>query len=485
MDSKDFDNNTRGHTIALDAYEIGEPAVDDDPKSWPLGRKWLTMSIASWLCLVSPLASSIFAPATTLMNAEFHNDSATLSTFTVSFFILGYVVGSLIAAPLSEQYGRKVILDITTTIFAIWQLACALAPNITSLLVFRLLAGLGGSACLSIGGGIVSDLFDSNERGVATAVFALGPLIGPVIGPIIGGFLSQAAGWRWVFWLLLILGGLTVLLQIFGSRETNLRLILARKRAFKGQPRKLWHRLDWYAPVDLSDTVGYKEVNLAQSMLRPWKFIFTSPITGLICLYSGFVYGLLYLLLTTITTVFVQKYHWSIGISGLAYIGIGLGFLVGVLVIGSTSDRIMAKHTKQNGNIAVPEVRLKICVYFSFLVPISFFWYGWSSNEHAFWLAPIVGLACFGLGMIGIFLPLQTYMIDAFPEYAASSTAALASSRNVAGTFLPLAGPYLYRSLGLGWGNTVLGFIALALIPAPYFIAKYGSQLRLRYPIKI
>jgi MFS family permease len=132
--------------------------------------------------------------------------------------------------------------------------------------------------------------------------------------------------------------------------------------------------------------------------------------------------------------------------SGLAYIGLGLGFILGVVAIGSTSDRVMTKHTKLNDNVAVPEVRLKICVYFSFLIPISFLWYGWSADKHVFWLAPITGLVCFGLGMIGIFLPVQTYMIDAFPEYAASSTAALASSRNVVGTFLPLAGPYLCKS---------------------------------------
>ncbi|KAG8160987.1 hypothetical protein KVR01_009251 [Diaporthe batatas] len=127
-----------------------------------------------------------------------------------------WLAGSAWSAPLSEQFGRKIVsaqepssasyrcpltvqvLDISTAIFAIWELACALAPNITSLLIFRIFSGLGGSACLSIGGGIVSDLFDSNERGVATAVFALGPLLGPVIGPIVGGFLSQEAGWRWV-----------------------------------------------------------------------------------------------------------------------------------------------------------------------------------------------------------------------------------------------------------------------------------------------
>ncbi|KAI3316846.1 putative MFS multidrug transporter [Xylariaceae sp. AK1471] len=488
MDVKDSFGSFPKHTLdhSHDVEEIDEEsAINHDPKSWPLRRKWLIMGIVSWLCLVSPLASSIFAPATSLMNAEFHNHSSTLTTFTVSFFILGYVVGSLIAAPLSEQFGRKVVLDIATAIFVIWQLACALAPNITSLLIFRLFAGLGGSACLSIGGGIVSDLFDSSERGTATAFFALGPLLGPVIGPIIGGFLSQRAGWRWVYWLLLILGGLTLMLQVFVSRETNLRVILARKHAFEGRSQRWWHRLDWYGPVQIADTDVHKGFNLTQSMLRPWKFIFTSPITGIICLYSGFVYGLLYLLLTTISSVFVQNYHWSIGISGLAYIGIGLGFILGVVAIGSTSDRIMAKHTKLNNNVAVPEVRLKICVYFSFLIPISFLWYGWSTDKHAFWLAPITGLVCFGLGMIGIFLPVQTYMIDAFPEYAASSTAALASSRNVVGTFLPLAGPYLYKAIGLGWGNTLLAGVALVLIPAPYLIAKYGGKLRLKYPIKI
>lgn len=132
--------------------------------------------------------------------------------------------------------------------------------------------------------------------------------------------------------------------------------------------------------------------------------------------------------------------------SGLAYIGIGIGFMLGVVIIGGTSDRIMAKHAKLNDGVAMPEIRLNICIYISFLIPISFWWYGWAADEQAFWLAPITGLVCFGLGMIGIFLPVQTYMIDAFPDYAASSTAALASSRNVLGTFLPLAGPYLCKS---------------------------------------
>lgn len=73
-----------------------------------------------------------------------------------------------------------------------------------SLLAFRLFAGIAGSCPITIGGGSVSDVFSQKERGGAMALFALGPLIGPVIGPVAGGYLAEAAGWRWIFWVLTI-----------------------------------------------------------------------------------------------------------------------------------------------------------------------------------------------------------------------------------------------------------------------------------------
>jgi hypothetical protein len=87
--------------------------------------------------------------------------------------------------------------------------------------------------------------------------------------------------------------------------------------------------------------------------------------------------------------------------------------------------------------------------------------------------------------MMGIFAPIQTYLIDAFPEYAASAVAALTAFRCLFAAFLPLAGPSMYASVGLGWGNSLLGFVALALIPAPALIYKYGGMIRKKYPIKL
>jgi hypothetical protein len=69
--------------------------------------------------------------------------------------------------------------------------------------------------------------------------------------------------------------------------------------------------------------------------------------------------------------------------------------------------------------------------------------------------------------MTGVFVPCQTYMIDAFPGYSASAIAAATTMRSIFGTFLPLAGPAMYDKLGFGWGNTILGILALTMIPIP------------------
>ena len=81
------------------------------------------------------------------MNNEFDNTSEILSTLTVSIFILGFAIGPLIFSPLSEIYGRVPILNCCNAFLVVWQLGCALAPNIGAIIAMRFLGGIGGSAC--------------------------------------------------------------------------------------------------------------------------------------------------------------------------------------------------------------------------------------------------------------------------------------------------------------------------------------------------
>jgi hypothetical protein len=111
--------------------------------------------------------------------------------------------------------------------------------------------------------------------------------------------------------------------------------------------------------------------------------------------------------------------------------------------------------------------------------------YGWTSYYKVHWIVPIISLVPFGFGLMGIFAPLQTYMIDCFPQFAASAIAGMTALRCLFGALLPLAGPTMYKSLGLGWGNSLLGFLAVAFIPVPALLFRYGKVIREKYPIKV
>ena len=153
--------------------------VDDEdpnrPQNWTPKKKWFNMGIVSAITFLTPLASSMVAPGVPLIMREFHSTDQTIGSFIVSIYILGYALGPLFIAPMSEVYGRLPVYHICNVQFAIWTMACALAPNMGALLAFRLLAGIAGSCPITIGGGSIADLFSAAQRGGAMALFALGP----------------------------------------------------------------------------------------------------------------------------------------------------------------------------------------------------------------------------------------------------------------------------------------------------------------------
>jgi len=315
-------------------------------------------------------------------------------------------------------------------------------------------------------------------------MFVVGPLFGPVIGPIIGGFIAQRAGWRWVYWVILMACGVLTVGFLLVAKETNAAVLIRNKTR---KMIKETGRTELKSAYDASKSEKELQVTavLLTGMIRPFRMIFSSPILPLLALYMSFVFGLVYLIFTTVTGLFITQYGWSPELCGLAYLGVGLGFMSGMVVVAKTSDATVVRLTKANNGVYAPEMRLASCLFFALFIPISFFWYGWSAEKKAPWIVPILGLLPFGFGTMGIFAAIQTYFIDAAGIYAASAMAGLTAFRCLFAAFLPLAGPYMYESLGLGWGNSLLGFVALGLIPAPALIYRYGGKVREKYPIKI
>lgn len=150
------------------------PDDPENPMNWSSKLKIINIALVSTWTFLTPLASSMVAPGILNILTDFNSISATLGSFIVSIFVLGYAVGPLGIAPLSEIYGRLPIYHVCNILFIIWSLACAFAPNLGALLAFRFFQGVAGVCPLTIGSGTISDLIPTEQRGKFMAIYSLG-----------------------------------------------------------------------------------------------------------------------------------------------------------------------------------------------------------------------------------------------------------------------------------------------------------------------
>lgn len=169
----------------------------------------------------------------------------------------------------------------------------------------RFLAGVGGSACLTIGTGIIADIFVVSQRGKAGAAYSMGIMFGPVLGPICGGFIAQRAGWRWDMWVVLIIAVLLTTSIFMFLRETN-HLVLLNRKTERLRTELQRPELQNVMNASKPPAALTPKTILLNGMTRPVKMLATQPIVLLCSLYVAFLFGLLFLLFTTLTPVFIQ-----------------------------------------------------------------------------------------------------------------------------------------------------------------------------------
>lgn len=447
----------------------------ENPYNWPNWQKYTNAGLISLVTFVTPLASSIFAPGVPDLMVDFKSSNTELAAFVVSVYVLGFAVGPLVLAPLSEMYGRVPVYHVCNVCFVAFTVACAVAPSLEALIVFRFFAGSFGSAPLTNGGGSMADIFSQEKRGVVMAAFSTGPLLGPIIGPVAGGFLTDAKGWRWVFRVVAIVSGTISIAMFLLMRESYAPIILARKAA---RLRKETGNAFLRSKLDAG---GTRSDLFKRSIVRPIKLLIFSPICTVFAVYIAVIYGYLYILFTSVPYVFKGSYNFSTSASGLVYLGLGVGSFIGMIWFSQDTAKEVQKHMGEEHGQAKPEVRLKLLPAGAIIMPIGFFIYGWTTDYETHWMGPIIGLGIIGVGNLVCFMAVSVYLVDAYEMYAASALAANTVIRSIAGGILPIFALRMYDALSLGWGNTMLGLIAVALIPIPFLIVRFGEKLRKKF----
>ncbi|KAH6871772.1 major facilitator superfamily domain-containing protein [Thelonectria olida] len=449
------------------------PNDAENPKNWATKEKWALTAAVSLFTFISPISSSMIAPALEQLGKDLDMTKEIEVEMAMSIFILGYALGPLFFGPVSEIFGRARILQLSNLFYLAWNLGCGFAQNRAELFVFRFLTGIGGSAPLSVGGGVLSDVWPAEERGKAVGVYSLAPLLGPVIGPIAGGFIAEHSTWRWVFWSTSMVAGLVQLAGIFWLRETYAPVLLSKKRdRLVKETGNLKLHVDEESDKRLLSTLG-------GAIVRPSRMLLTQPIVQVIALYMAYIFGLTYLITVSYPRVWTEVYHESPGIGGLNFISLGLGSILGAAIAICFVDRIYRRLKKEHGDVGLPEFRVPSMFVGSILIPIGIFWYGWSVQARVHWIMPNMGVAILAAGTIVCLQGMQGYIIDTYSRFSASGLAAAVVLRSLAGFGFPLFAPYLNKALGYGWGSSVLGILSIAIgIPAPIIFWYFGARLR-------
>lgn len=145
--------STRSKGADRDPHLVTWQGTNDpeNPKNWPQKKKWAAVIVVSSFTFISPLASTLVAPALPQIARDLNIHGTTLENMVLSIFILAYAIGPMILGPLSEVFGRVPVLQLANVFFIIFNLVCGFAQTIPEILVFRFLAGLGGSAPLGVG----------------------------------------------------------------------------------------------------------------------------------------------------------------------------------------------------------------------------------------------------------------------------------------------------------------------------------------------
>ena len=446
-----------------------------NPRNWSSPKKLLVTFQICFLTTSVYIGSAIYTAGLPGVVQQFHVSEVS-ALVGLTLFVLGYALGPMVWAPMSEipYIGRNPIYIGTLFAFVLLQLGVIYAKNFSMLLAFRFLTGLVGSPALATGGATLADIYRPQKQAYGIGVWGIAAVLGPAMGPLVGGFATENEGWKWAIWELMWLSGFCLLFLFFLLPETSSSNILYRRtcriRALTGNAQ-----LKCQPEIEAEGMSG-KEI-LLMVFVRPFTLSFTEPICFLLNFYLALIYGLLYLWFESFPLVFIDIYHFSLGTEGLAFLGILIGAFVAMVPFFWYNYRYVEPQFSTQGTLR-PEIRLQPALVGAFFIPLCLFWFGWSARPSVHWIMPVIGSSFFSVGAFCLFMAVLSYLGDAYPAYVASVYAGNDLVRSSFGAAFPLFANAMFRRLGIGWGSSLLGFLSVGFVPIPFVLYHYGERIR-------
>ncbi|KAL4769236.1 MFS general substrate transporter [Aspergillus nidulans var. acristatus] len=449
---------------------------EDDPANahnWSLRKKLYNTAVPSLLCLLISFALAIYSPSHGHVQAALHT-STTKSLLPFAMYVYGLAFGPMIAAPISETYGRRSIYLVMTPLAMLFILGAGFSHNLASITVCRLLAGMFISAPLAVGAGTIMDIWSGPATGRGVMILMTTAFMGPAIGSLVGGWVAEYKSWRWSQWTTLFLGAASWVFSM-GAQESYARPILHRRAIKLGLPPP---------PSPTPKGLAGVRVMLTVTLARPAYMLVAESIVALCSLYSSLNFSVLFCFLACVPLIYTDVYGFTPGECGLVFISLALGCALGCLGLLATDQYTMALHRRRHPramSTPPPEQVLWAAMLGGPLMPVALFWFAWTSTPSVHWMSSIVAIGLFGCSNIMVFVSTALYLTRVYgTQFGASALAANGLLRYGIGGSFPLFTVAMYHNLGYSWASSLLGFLALAFAPLPWLFFRWGSRVRKR-----
>lgn len=323
---------------------------------------------------------------------------------------------------MADTRGRRPVYLATLLVYVLACIGLAMVTNYPMLLAFRMLQAFGASSVIAIGAGTIgkkkscfkvtpdtigvslmqnarcvfptADVTHPSQRGGYIGWYSLGWNCGPVVGPAVGGVVSQYLGWRWIFWILAILGGVHWLILGWCLPETLRSLVGNGSGYANPTPAQWWkyRRLSDDEKQKLRETRQSSPKKKSSSWLGPFQsLLFAKEKDVLILLvYYSVQYAAVYAVTTSLPLLFGQLYHLNELQLGLAYFPNGIGCILGSVVQGKLLnrdyDRLRKRFSVMSAtdlSMPVEKARLRTVWIHSLLFNVLLVVYGWCMYVHA------------------------------------------------------------------------------------------------------
>ena len=465
--------------------ESGQPTIQDakdwvderdpgNPRNFTTVRKVLSTAALTFLAFVSTLAASLYSAGINDVSAQF-NVSEEVGILPLSMYNIGMAFGPFLGSPLSETAGRKAVILVTTPLFALFTLGSGFASSMTALAVCRFFAGMVAAPAIGNASATIVDYTAGRYRAVTMSFYYSIPTFGAVFGPLIGGFVVQAKDWRWTQWVTIFFI-VAAYIPILFTKETYKKTILqrrAKKFHVEGPPtpeRTIMESIHHFATI---------------LIFRPAHMLVTEPIVTFVCLYSGFLFGLMYTFV--VASPWIYEHYYGFGVTGqsLSFLGLMTGTLTApipliILDYYLYQPRLQKfRESNSDDQRFPPEHRLYPAMIGSILLPIWLFIFAWTSRPSIHWICPIIFQGLAMQASVLVYAPSNLFMIDAYgPLYGASAAGAAMLSRYTLSAAFPLFSAQMYKALGVGWATSLLSFCTVVMAPIPWLFWRYGEKLR-------